>query len=443
MTRIIYLSLITAFIINFTSCKKKEIQSSNNTTIEITLENELGEKISGQYIKMFDEETFSIFKKDSNTKALYESLTNADGKAIFTIDNTKLFNQRAAIDLIFVSPEYNDNKFLYKRKTLNINEKTKITIILPCVKETSTFIIENNILKGITDNNLKSIILPPNVKEIANNVFEKSEITEITLNEGLEKIGDKCFLGSKIKKINFPTTLKHIGKAAFSDCMEIEKIDMSKTQIDSISESTFLDSGIKEIALPTNLRKILSESFSGTKKLRNITISESINEIEYRAFYQSGLTNITLPNSLNKIGYMAFADCIYLTKINKTSEEPKHNGIIEIGAFQNCPSLKEAILPDNITRIEGYTFIECKELNKILLPKNLKSIGEQGLRTNYNINTIVFNSNHIPSFANEEGIQTHNVLPFVNNINEIYVPIQSIDEYKRTFTSYSHKIKGY
>ena len=87
MTRIIYLSLITAFIINFTSCKKKEIQSSNNTTIEITLENELGEKISGQYIKMFDEETFSIFKKDSNTKALYESLTNADGKAIFIRKN--------------------------------------------------------------------------------------------------------------------------------------------------------------------------------------------------------------------------------------------------------------------------------------------------------------------------------------------------------------------
>ena len=54
---------------------------------------------------MFDEETFSIFKKDSNTKALYESLTNADGKAIFIIDNTKLFNQRAAIDLIFVSTE--------------------------------------------------------------------------------------------------------------------------------------------------------------------------------------------------------------------------------------------------------------------------------------------------------------------------------------------------
>ena len=91
-----------------------------------------------------------------------------------------------------------------------------------------------------------------------------------------------------------------------------------------------------------------------------------------------------------------FTDCL---------QEPKHNGIIEIGAFQNCPSLKEAILPDNITRIEGYTFIECKELNKILLPKNLKSIGEQGLRTNYNINTIVFNSNHIPSFANDSNPQ--------------------------------------
>lgn len=83
----------------------------------------------------------------------------------------------------------------------------------------SAFIIENNILKGIIDKNLTSIVLPTEVKEIANNVFEKSNVMEVILNDGIEWIGDECFLGSNIKKINFPPSLKHIGSAAFAFCI--------------------------------------------------------------------------------------------------------------------------------------------------------------------------------------------------------------------------------
>lgn len=34
-----------------------------------------------------------------------------------------------------------------------------------------------------------------------------------------------------------------------------------------------------------------------------------------------------------------------------------------------------------------------------------------------------------------------NVLPFVDNINEILVPSQSVEEYKNRLTSYADKIK--
>ena len=51
-------------------------------------------------------------------------------------------------------------------------------------------------------------------------------------------------------------------------------------------------------------------------------------------------------------------------------------------------------------------------------------------------------STQIPEFINENGAPTSNVLPFVNNINEILVPQESIKEYKDRFASYSNKIKG-
>lgn len=336
-------------------------------------------------------------------------------------------------------------RFSSEGGTVKKNDKASFTIIFPTPKDTSVtnLIIEDNILKGITDKNLTSVILFPNIKEITNNVFERSNITEITLNDGIEKIGNECFLGSKIKKINFPSSLKFIGTSAFLDCNELEEIDMSKTQIEILSESIFFDSGLKNIILPQNLKIISSEAFCGTDKLQNIKINKSIEEIGFMAFYKSGLTNIIFHNNIKEIGFMAFADCINLTKVDTSSEIWSNECLIDLGAFQNCISLTEVILPENVSRLEGYTFIECKKLNKFFLPKNLKSIGEQGLRTNYNINTIIFNSTQIPEFINEKGVSTSNVLPFVDNINEIIVPQESTKEYKNRFASYSNKIKGH
>lgn len=451
MNKIILSLLLIIGISNFISCQKKENPDKESlyTLVEVTVENEKGEKISSQYVKMFDEKTYSMFKDNHQTKAQAESITNKDGKATFTLENSKWFDGKSSIELMFAVLELIDqNNYTYSSKggTVKKNSNAKFTIIFPSktpeIPSDQVLVIEDNILKGITDNNLTSIVLPENVKEIANNVFERSNITEITLNNGVEKIGEECFLKSKIKKINFPSSLKEIGKAAFQDCTNLESIDLSNTQIEIIPESAFLDSGLKDITLPKNIKKISGESFSGTENMRNITINESIKEIGSRAFYKSGLTDITLPNSLNKIGYMAFADCFNLTKIDKTSETSANEGLIDVGAFQNCTSLSEVILPDNITRIEGYTFIECAKLNKLSLPKSLKSIGEQGLRTNYDIGTIIFNSTQIPDFTNENGNPIFNVLPFFDNINGITVPQQSVDDYKNRWTLYSQKIKG-
>ncbi|MBM6866497.1 leucine-rich repeat protein [Bacteroides caecigallinarum] len=450
MNRTVLLFLaLTSIVLNFVSCKKEGPGSKDNpyTNIEITVENEKGEKIDGQYVKMFDENSYELFKKDHFTRATAESMTNKDGIATFTLENSKWFNNNSSIELMFVVVEHIDNnnyRFSSNGGTISKNINSKFTITFP-IKETTinpSLVIENNILRKVTDKTLTSIILPPNVKEIANNVFERSNITEIILNEGIEKIGDECFLNSKIKSINFPSSLKYIGRAAFQDCIHIESTDLSKTQVESIPEAAFLDSGLKEIILPSNLKEISSEAFCGTNNLKNITINESVTEIGIMAFYKSGLTSLTLHNNLKQIGYMAFADCINMSKIEKASKSGNNEGFIDIGAFHNCISLTEATLPDNIIRLEGYTFIECKKLNKLSLPKNLKSIGDQGLTTNYNINSITFNSIQIPGFINDKGEPASQVLPFSHNINIINVPKQSVEEYKRTFTSYANKIQG-
>lgn len=449
MNRTVLLLLLICSGLVFVSCKKNDIPNRDDqyTTIEIMVENKNGEKLEGVYVKMFDEETYTLFKENHLTKAIAESMTDKNGIAIFTLENSKWYNGKTSIELMFTVVEHTDNsnyKFSSKGGTVSKNSKVKFTIIYPDeeISPNSSLVIENDILKSVTDKNLTSIVLPSNVKEIANNVFKESNITEIVLNEGLETIGDACFLDSKIKEINFPSSLKHIGKAAFQDCNMLEKVDLSQTEIQIICESAFIDSGLKEIILPSNLKEIASQAFYGTGNLQNISISQSTTVIGNKAFCKSGLTSITLHNGLKTIGYMAFANCTGLTKISKTSESTNTEGRILIGAFQDCTSLTEATLPDNITIMEGYTFIGCELLGKIILPKNLKSIGDLGLRTNYDVNTIVFNSLEIPELSNIPESSIPNVLPFVDNINEILVPSQSVDEYKSRLASYANKIKG-
>lgn len=449
MNRTVLLLLLICSGLIFVSCKKNDIPNRDDqyTTIEIMVENKNGEKLEGVYVKMFDEETYTLFKENHLTKAIAESLTDKNGIAIFTLENSKWYNGKTSIELMFTVVEHTDNrnyKFSSKGGTVSKNSKVKFTIIFldEEISPSSSLVIENNILKSVTDKNLTSIVLPSNVKEIANNVFKESNITEIILNEGLETIGDACFLNSKIKEINFPSSLKHIGKAAFQDCNMLEKVDLSQTEIQIICESAFIDSGLKEIILPSNLKEIASQAFYGTGNLQNISISQSTTVIGNKAFCKSGLTSITLHNGLKTIGYMAFANCTGLKKISKTSESTNTEGRILIGAFQDCTSLTEATLPDNITIMEGYTFIGCEQLGKIILSKNLKSIGDLGLRTNYDVNTIVFNSLEIPELSNIPESSIPNVLPFVDNINEILVPSQSVDEYKNRLASYANKIKG-
>lgn len=346
---------------------------------------------------------------------------------------------RITLSLLLLSSTLN---FISCKKDDISNEKDKNTNIENTAENNSLLVVENNILKGITDKKISKIVLPSNIKEIANNVFEGSNITEITLNEGIETIGDACFLNSQIKNINFPSSLKHIGKAAFQDCTQLEKVDLSKTAVEILSEGLFFDSGLKEISLPSNLKEISNEVFCGTNNLHNIQIGESTVIIGNKAFYQSGLTDITLHNNYLLIDHMAFGNCINLKNVNKVSDTGKNEGVISSGAFYECTSLTEVTLPDNITTLEGYTFIGCEKLQKISLPKSLKSIGDQGLRTNHDVQTIIFNSSDIPDMHNIHDTTIPNVLPFVKNINEILVPQQSVEEYKNRLSSYANKIKG-
>lgn len=55
--------------------------------------------------------------------------------------------------------------------------------------------------------------------------------------------------------------------------------------------------------------------------------------------------------------------------------------MVEIGAFQNCTSLTSFAFPQSLSEVQGWTFVGCRKLKEITLPKSVKKVGDQALRT--------------------------------------------------------------
>ena len=150
---------------------------------------------------------------------------------------------------------------------------------------------------------------------------------------------------------------------------------------------------ITSVAFGKSVRKIGEEAFYGCENLSRITLPESVKDIGARAFRDcKSLTGIAIPASVSNIGEHAFDGCVNLKKVHMASPSTH----FEPRAFNGCTGLEHMILGDNetvlaycppacangrvrlpetITRIEDYSFEDCKQLTAVDFPDGLREIG--------------------------------------------------------------------
>ena len=185
---------------------------------------------------------------------------------------------------------------------------------------------------------VEKTILPEGLKEL-NGVFSCSKISELTLPETLEVLGEWALEDcDNLTEIFIPKNVRQIHGGAFAGCSIREfKIDERNPYFVVVDGVIFTKDLKTLVAFPSNYP---SPKF---------TVPDTVTTINDGAFSESKIESVQLPGSLEKIDDQAFA----------------------------FSQIKKIIIPESVKEIGQLCFRFCKNLEYIKSPAKLKTLGKQ------------------------------------------------------------------
>ena len=186
------------------------------------------------------------------------------------------------------------------------------------------------------------------------------------------------------------------------------------------------------LSIGGNTDDFIDSTGLGKNGIKKIIISNGVESIDNRAYFEWSVESIILPDSILKVGSSAF----YGTKLHELIIPPKVS-IYEYELTQNCSLLSKVFIPEGIIQIRGYAFKNCISLPRVDLPSSILYIENQAFFGCTSLKTIVINATTPPSLSNSQA--------FSSNAEErlFYVPDASVDAYKSAtnWSTYADVIK--
>ncbi len=303
------------------------------------------------------------------------------------------------------------NVTLYAKWSVNFTEGLQLTL----QTTTNTYAVT-----GYTGT--ESVIIIPaeykglDVTAINARAFEgNTMITDVTIPNSVITIGlgafSECY---NIETVDMSDQLQILGASAFSNCTKLVSVDLPNTLINIGGEAFFGCMKLKELYLSNELENIGTNIIRGCNSLEKLTLpgritlislvgdaienipstlseiivangSESVcNRMLYNCDF---VKKLTVPDSVNSIGESAFEGCLienvtiptvvipHLPKTALKTATITSGNSIENNAFKNSSNLVSVSIPNSVTSIGSSAFSDCTSLTNITIPNSVTSIG--------------------------------------------------------------------
>ena len=281
--------------------------------------------------------------------------------------------------------------------------------------------IGNNAFSGCTS--LETVTIPASVTYVGNSAFYGcTSLKSVTVPESVTYIGGYAFAECySLKYADIPANVSGIGSSPFYNCRSLENINIDEankwyTTVDGVlydkdkTELINYPAGKKDSSyvIPEGIRTIREKAFYGCLNLCELTIPDSVTEIESGAFECSSLisdeygtikyvdgwvvgsghtANVVLKDGTRGIAFEAFSGDGIIEKVTMPDTVKYINGC----AFENCTNLSEVLLSSSLENIERGAFLNCSNLADIVIPDSVISITSDAF-----YNTALLNKQNTP-----------------------------------------------
>ncbi len=210
-----------------------------------------------------------------------------------------------------------------------------------------------------------------------------TDITDLSLSEGMTRIGSYAFAGlEKIKEIWVPDSVTDIGGNAFMNALDLEMIYIPRSvrgsQIYSPQYSIIYCSETPHYCVniyceeeyPSVISSYCGYYFVYRKYDCNIYYGQSKKELKFwRSF--AATENVVIPDDITSLPAGAFQNNTVVRTVTIG------NGITSIptNAFRGCTNLETVTLGDNVTYIGECAFENCRKLKGLELGDKVATLG--------------------------------------------------------------------